>query len=217
MLVFDHSVVTAPPLPSTSPMSLPSSLLPSSPVDHTDADREQCPARGPAGWGGSQPWGRGPWWRGRRPLARGCNARRNKWRGSGWVWARSGHPGALCALLRCSPLPSPPERPPGLLNVRARGGPRPQGPWPPSPGLPGSPPAAPQHTQRKLELPRPLLLPTLLLVALIDWLFLARLMGDSPILISLFPVKLSFFPHLSSRSFSLKGPVVHDPLLNVNV
>lgn len=156
--------------PSSHPFLLPSS----SPVDHADADREQRAAGGPAGWGGSWPWGRGPWWRrrrGRRPLARGWDERRNRWRRCKWVWVRCGPPGALCALLGHPPLPSLPEGPPGLLDVRARGCPRPHGPWSPSPGLPGSPPTAPQHTQRKLELPRPLLLPTFLLVALIGSLF----------------------------------------------
>lgn len=156
-------------LPPSSHPSLPPS---SSPVDHTDADREQCAAGGPAGWGVSWPWGRGAWRsRRRRPQARWWDERRNRRRGSGWVWARGGTPGALGALLCCPPLPSPPEGPPGLLNVRARSGPRPHGPWSPSPGLPGSTPAAPQHTQRKLELPRPLLLPTFLWVALIGSLW----------------------------------------------
>ncbi|GLD57034.1 ARF GTPase-activating protein GIT1 isoform X1 [Lates japonicus] len=74
-------------------------------------------AGGAAGHGVGGPGGGGG------PLARGCDARRNRWRGSGWVWARIGPPGALCALLSRPPLPSPPERPPGLLNVRARGAP----------------------------------------------------------------------------------------------
>lgn len=185
MLLFDHSVDTH-SLPFNLPMSLfppshPSSshppLLPSSsPVDHADADREQCAAGGPAGWGSSRPWGRGAWRRrrGRKPLARGWDKGRNRRRGSGRLWARSGSPGALGALFDYSLLPSPPERPPGLLNVRARGSPWPHGSWSPSPGLSGSPPAAPQHTQRKLELHRPLLIPTFLSVALIgsiwsDW------------------------------------------------
>lgn len=171
MLVFDHSVDPSPSprFPSTSPCpslhpsppsSHPSLLPSSSPVDHADADREQRAAGGPAGWGGSWPWGRGAWRGGRRrPL--GWDARRNWWRGSGWIRARSGPPRALGALLGRPPLPSPSEGPPGLLNVRARGGPRPHGPWSPSPGLPGSPPAAPQHTQCKLELPpAPFPLPT---------------------------------------------------------
>ena len=175
MLVFDHSVDT-PSLPFNFPMSLPPSLPPSSyppllpsssPVDHADADREQRAAGEPAGWGGSWPWGGGGGGRrgGGGPVEGGWDKRGNRRRGSGWVWARSRPPGAFGALLGCPPLPSPPEGPPGLLNVRARGGPRPHGPWSPSPGLPGSPPAAPQHTQRKLELPRPLLFPTFLLVA----------------------------------------------------
>lgn len=165
------------PCPSLHPSilsSLPAPLLPSSsPVDHADADREQCTAGRPAGWGGSRPWGRGTWRRrrGRRPLARRWDERRNRRRGSGRLWARSGYPGALGALFGHPLLPSPPERPPGLLNVRARGGPWPHGPWSPSPGLPGSPPAAPQHTQRKLELHRPLLIPTFLSVALIGSLW----------------------------------------------
>lgn len=153
--------LTTPPLlqpphvpPSIPPSSHPPPFPSSSPVDHTDADREQCTAGGPAGWGGSRPWGRGSWRRrrGRRPLAGEYDARRNCWR---WVWARSGPPGPLSAVLCCPALPSPPEGPPGLLNVRARGSPRPHGPWSPSPGLPGSSPAAPQHAQRKLETPAP--------------------------------------------------------------
>lgn len=159
-------LTTPPPLPFNLPMSLlpsfppsshPSLLPSSSPIDHTDADREQRAAGGPAGWGGSWPWGRGAWrrrGRRRRPLARrGWDARRNQWRGSMRIWARRGPPRALSALLGRPPLPFPSEGPPGLLNVRARGGPRPHGPWSPSPGLPGSPPATPQHTQRKLETP----------------------------------------------------------------
>lgn len=173
--------LTPPSLPFNFPMSLPPSLHPlippwsppSSPVDHTDADGEQCTAGGPAGWGGGWPRGRGPRWRRRgwRPLASGGYERRNRRRNSGWVRARWGSPGALNALHGGPPLPSPPEGPPGFLHVRAWGSPWPQGPRPPSPGLPDSPPAAPQHTQRKLERPHPLNLPPSFLVALIGSLW----------------------------------------------
>lgn len=163
---FDHSAESPPPpsIPFNLPMSLPPSLPPfshpsplpsSSPLDHPDADREQCATGGPAGWGNSWPWGRGTWWRrrgvSRKPLASGRDARR-----SGWIWARRGPAGAFGALPGRPPLPSPPKGTPGLLNVRTRGGPRPHGPRSPSPGLPGTSPAAPQPSQRKLERPRPL-------------------------------------------------------------
>lgn len=130
------------------------------PVDHADADREQCAARVPAGWGDSWLLDRRGWWRGRGELARGWGKRGYRWRGSGCVWAWSGVPGALSAPLGCPPVVSSSEGPPGLLNVRARGSPQPHSPRSPSPGLPGSPPAAPRHTQCKLELPCPLLLST---------------------------------------------------------
>lgn len=155
---------------SLLPFFHPSLLPSSSPVDHTDADREQCAAGQPAGWGGSWPWGRGPWWRRRRwrrPLARGCDARCNRWSRYEWVRARSGHPWALSALLSHPPHPSSPEGPPGLLNVRARRSSQPHGPRSPSPGLPSSPPAATQHTKCKLVLPQTFLFPAFFLMALI--------------------------------------------------
>lgn len=177
-----------PPLPLSYnlPMFLPPSCHPSllppcSPVDHPDADREQCATGGPAGWGGSWPWGR---WR--RSLARGWDARRNGWWGFGQLWARSWPPGALCAIIGRPSLSPSPEGTPGLLNVRTRGSTWTHGPWPPSPGLPGSPPAAPQHTQRKLE-PLPwCCLTSSFPIGGPDWQLLAQLMGGSPVLTSLF-------------------------------
>lgn len=137
------------------PYILPSfpNPLPSSPLDNADADREQCTARRPAGWGHSWPWCRGTWWwrRGSGPMARGWNKRRNKPRGSGHLWARNGSSRTVRSLF-CHSLFLSPKRPPSLLYVWARGSPWPHGPWSPSPGLPSSPPTAPQHSQCKLEL-----------------------------------------------------------------
>lgn len=216
MLVFDRSV-DPPPIPFNLPMFLPPSLPPlshpsllpsSSPLDHPDADREQCATEGPAGWGSSWPWGRGTWWRwgNRRPLGSGWDAR---W--SGWIWARRGPTGAFGALLGHPPLPPSPEGTPGLLNVRARGGPRPHGPRSPSPGLPSAPPAAPQHSQRKLERPCPLSTHHLRLGGsdCLSLAWLNRWWSDPDLYIS--PPLLS--PCISVLSPSLsKDPVVHEPI-----
>lgn len=201
MFVFDLSVYYSPPPPPHVPPSIPPFILPPSlsppahsSIDHPDADREQCIAWGPAGWWGSGPWGRGARRRrGRRPLAQGSNARRICRRSFGWVRARSRAPGALGAVLGRPP----PAWTPGHLNVWDGGSSRPHGPRPPSSGLSNSSPAAPQHTQRKLEpLRGPLHLPTCLSGALIG----CFLWGDDPILIY-----FSFFSlHLDNRSFSLK-------------
>lgn len=151
MFVFDLLVYYSPCSsfhPSLHPPTPPCPPPAHSPIDHPDADREQCVAWGPAGWGGSGPWGRGPRRRrGRRALAGGSDARRICQRGFGWVRGQSRAPGALGAVLGHPPPPGTP----GHLNVWDGGSSRPHGPRPPSPGLSNSSPAAPQHTQRKLE------------------------------------------------------------------
>lgn len=115
-------------------------------------------------------------------MARGWNKRRNKPRGFGHLWARN-KPSRTVSLLFRQPLFPSPKRPPGLLHVRARGPPRPHGPWSPSPGLSSSPPAAPQHSQCKLELRQTL--PLFLLATIVS--YLASNMCASPFLIFLFP------------------------------
>lgn len=84
-------------------------------------------------------------------MARGWSKRRNKPRDFGHLWARNRSSRTVSFLFRQPLFPSP-KRPPRLLHVRARGPPRPHGPWSPSPGLSSSPPTAPQHSQCKLEL-----------------------------------------------------------------
>lgn len=137
------SIPTPSPCSSLHPVIPP--LLPSLPlIDYPDADREQRAAGVPAGWGGSWPWVRRAWWRRRRrrTLARGRKSSRRR----RLSWTRNGLPIALCALLNRLSLPPPLEGAPGFFNVRARSRSWPHSPWPPSPGLPGSSPAAPQHT-----------------------------------------------------------------------
>lgn len=172
----DHSVDTPPPSLLTSSVPLPTSILSSfpdspssSPVDNADADREQCTARRPEGWGHSWPWCRGAWWwrRGSGPMARGWNERRNEPRGFGHLWARSGSSRTVRSLFSHPLFPSP-KRPPGLLHVWAWRPPWPHGPWSPSPGLPSSPPTAPQHSQCKLDL-RQNLPPFLLAMIISTW------------------------------------------------
>lgn len=133
---------------SLHPLTFPTS---SSPVDHADPDREQFAAGVPAGWGaGRSRAGRSWRWR-RGSLGREWDASRDWCGRCSWVWAGSRPPGAVTALLCGPPLPSPSTGPPGRLNVWARGSPRPHGPRSPSSGLPDSSPAAPQHTQCKLD------------------------------------------------------------------
>ena len=169
--------------------SFPNPPSSSSSVDNADADREQCTARRPAGWGHTWPWCRGTWeWRwGSGPMARAWNKRRNQPRGSGHPGARNRSSRTVGFLFRQPLFPSP-KRPPGLLHVRARGPPRPHGPWSPSPGLPRSPPSAPQHSQCKLELRQT---PSFVLVGH-DCLHLAGHMCAGAFLIFLFFYRLYF-------------------------
>lgn len=196
----------------TPPPSLPFNLLcppyilssfpnpPSSfPVDNADADREQCTARRPEGWGHSWPWCRGAWWwrRGNGPMARGWNKRRNEPRGFGHLWARSGSSRTVRSLFSHLLFPSA-KRPPGLLHVWAWRPPWPHGPWSPSPGLPSSPPTAPQHLQCKLDLRQNL--PSFLLAMIVStWPKRCVLVHSW----SFFSPPLSL--HLNSWYFSLRG------------